>query len=72
MKADIEGMELNFLKGSKKIIQTYKPKMAIAAYHKPEDIFELTDYILSLVPEYKVSIRHHSYSLSETVLYFWI
>lgn len=69
IKMDIEGAELNALKGAKNIITKYKPKLAISLYHKPEDIVEIPLYIKSIVPEYKLYIRHYSTTYSETVLY---
>lgn len=69
IKMDVEGAELDTLKGSKNLIQKYKPKLAISIYHNCEDIFTLPLYIHELVPEYKFKIRHYSYSLFETILY---
>ncbi|MDF2543930.1 MAG: hypothetical protein K0S47_3648 [Herbinix sp.] len=72
IKMDIEGAELQALIGAKKTIQTYKPKLAISIYHKPSDILELPKYILELVPEYKISLRHYSTIGEETILYAYI
>lgn len=69
IKMDVEGAELESLKGAKKTIQRDKPKLAICIYHKPEDMVTIPLYIKELVPEYKLYIRHHSNSSCETVLY---
>lgn len=69
IKMDVEGSELQALMGAKNIICRDKPKLAISLYHKPEDIFDLPDYILSLVNDYKFYIRHYTAGLCETVLY---
>lgn len=69
IKMDIEGAELNALKGAKSLIKKYKPKLAICVYHKNEDIIEIPNLIKSLVPEYKLYLRHHNISGTETVLY---
>ncbi len=66
---DIEGAELNALKGCEKIIKRYQPKLAICIYHRNEDFIEIPKYILSIVPEYKLYMRHHNISGTETVLY---
>ncbi len=72
LKADIEGYELKMLQGAKKLIKKDKPKLAICIYHNFDDIFEIPLYIKSLVPEYKMEIRHHQFNLWETVLYCYV
>jgi len=70
IKMDIEGAELNALKGAEQTIKKYKPKLAICIYHKPEDVWEIPNLLLEFVPDYKFYIRHHCFSyLRETVLY---
>ena len=69
IKMDIEGSELEALKGSREIIKKYKPRLAICVYHKKEDLVEIPSYIKELVPEYKFYIRHYSNDAGETVLY---
>ncbi len=69
IKMDIEGAELEALKGAKKIISEQKPKLAICVYHKPEDIWVLPELILEYNKDYKFYLRHYSYQDNETVLY---
>ena len=69
IKMDIEGSELEALKGAQQTIQRDRPKLAICIYHKPEDMTDIPLYIKSLVPEYRLYVRHHSNRCSETVLY---
>lgn len=69
IKMDIEGAELDALKGTARIIGEQKPKLAISIYHRAEDIIEIPKLILGLRPDYKLYIRHYSLLSNETVLY---
>lgn len=72
IKMDIEGAELECLKGAQEIIKSLKPKLAVCIYHKPLDFYEIPIFLKSLVPEYKFKIRHHAPTINETVLYAYI
>lgn len=69
IKMDIEGAEQEALKGCRRIIKEYKPKLAVCIYHKPEDLYEIPSLIKRLNPEYKLYVRQYSDSRYETVLY---
>jgi FkbM family methyltransferase len=57
IKMDIEGSENEALKGAANIIKLAKPKLAICAYHKTEDIYELPQTILGIRDDYKLALR---------------
>lgn len=69
LKMDVEGMECPALRGARKVIQTYRPKLAICAYHSNSDMIRVPELILELNPEYKLYFRHYSNALVETVCY---
>ena len=69
IKMDVEGSEMDALKGAKQTILRNKPKLAICLYHRTKDFIDIPKWIHNLVPEYKLYVRHHSFSINETVLY---
>jgi FkbM family methyltransferase len=70
IKMDLEGWELQALKGARKHIIADHPKLAIAVYHRPSDFWQIPEYVLGLRDDYDVYLRHYSEGWSETVMYF--
>lgn len=69
IKMDVQGVELEALKGAEKTIRQYYPKLAISLYHKNEDIYEIPLWLMEIAPKYKFYIRHYNTDECETVLY---
>jgi len=69
IKMDIEGAELNALKGAENTIVKYQPKLAISVYHNLIDFLEIPRYIQSLDMGYEFYLDHHSPFIWETILY---
>ncbi len=66
---DIEGAELEALKGAEKTIRRYRPDLAVCLYHSPSHLWEIPLYLDSLGVGYKFYIRNYTSFVSETVLY---
>jgi len=59
IKFEVEGSEMEALQGSIISITKNKPKLAIAIYHKPEDLLLIPNYIKNLSLNYKIGFRQH-------------
>ena len=70
IKMDIEGYEMNALLGAKEFISHKKPILSISVYHKPGDIHQIVNYVLSLNPRYKVYARHYTRCYTDTRFIF--
>lgn len=66
---DVEGHELEALKGAKRIIEEDRPDLAVCVYHSPCDIWEIPLYIEEQDLGYKLFLRNHRGFCMETVLY---
>lgn len=69
IKMDIEGAELESLKGAAETIKKDKPKMAISLYHSLADFHEIPEFIDGLDLGYKFYLRHATIHAEETVLF---
>ena len=69
IKLDIEGAEIPALRGAAVTISRYKPKLAIAAYHKADDLMSIPDTIREIRQDYTFRVRHHSAYHNDTIIY---
>jgi FkbM family methyltransferase len=70
IKMDVEGAEIQALRGSRQTILRHRPILAVCLYHKPEDILIIPDFIKRLAPDYRLYIRAHDKPATlELVLY---
>jgi len=69
IKMDLEGAEIEALKGAEQTIKTHTPKLAVAVYHRLEDLTVVPTYLRSLCPDYRFYLRIHSLFSEEMVLY---
>jgi FkbM family methyltransferase len=69
VKLDLEGGEVDALKGAAHTLIAHSPVLAISCYHNPQDLWALPDLIAGLVPNYKLYLRQHMFNSFDLVLY---
>lgn len=69
IKMDIEGAEEKAIIGAKKVIEKYSPILAIAIYHKAEDLWRIPMLINSINSSYNMYLRVYGSFFQELVLY---
>lgn len=72
IKMDVETYEIKALKGAQKTITKQKPKLCISAYHYLSDLWEVPRTIKTMMPEYKIYLRHHSPAVWDTDCYAYV
>lgn len=68
LKIDVEGYEQKVLRGARELIQKRRPVVAIAAYHREEDFYELFEMLKEIYSGYHFFMRSYM-NLQETILY---
>jgi FkbM family methyltransferase len=69
IKLDIEGYELPALRGARRTISEQKPVLALSAYHKQDDLWELPLQIYEIQHEYDFRLVPHVSDGWDLVLY---
>lgn len=69
IKLDIEGSELSALRGAESTLRRFRPRLAISAYHKPDDLITIPEYLHSLGVGYQFRLGHFTIHGEETVLF---
>jgi FkbM family methyltransferase len=69
IKMDIEAHEAAALRGAQDVLRQFKPRLAIAAYHRADDLLDLSELILDMQPAYRLHLDHITTGHSETVLF---
>lgn len=69
IKMDIEGFEMKAIHGAENVIKKNRPKLAICAYHKINDLFEIPELLLQYHSDYSLYLRAYEYRTTELVLY---
>jgi FkbM family methyltransferase len=69
IKMDVEGAELEALKGAEATIRRDAPKLAVSVYHQLHDMWSIPQWIDSLEMGYRFYLRHFTIHAEETVLF---
>ena len=72
LKMDIEGSEFFALEGCKNLLRKFKPDLAIAAYHQPDDLIALPSLVHKLGYEsaqFEWHFSHYSDCLDDSIFY---
>lgn len=66
-KVSTNGFDLDALRGTEKTICKYKPQ--IASYTSGDQLWTITLYLRSIVPEYKIYYRHYEVGKQAMICY---
>src|SRR6266403_2090941 len=69
IKLDIEGAELNALRGAESTLRTFSPKLAVCLYHQMSDFVRLPAHLEGLDLGYSFYLGHVTRYHEETVLF---
>lgn len=69
VKLDVEGFEAAAIDGMVQLLARHRPRLAVAIYHRPADLWEIAFKINALFPGARYAIRQHGYNGYDTVLY---
>jgi predicted transposase YdaD len=65
---DIEGAEMEAIKGGADTILSRSPKLALSVYHKTRDLYEIPLLVHQLNPSYRLYLRHFGNYFDDTLL----
>ena len=69
VKMDIEGAEPAALRGATRSVQVGNPLLAVAAYHRQADLWELAAQVHKMAPDHGLFLRPHVREGFDTILY---
>lgn len=69
IKMDVEGCEIKALSGATNTIRKNRPLLAIAIYHRRDDILSLSNKILKIHRDYKFYLRAYRDVADDVILY---
>ena len=57
------------LRGARKSIAKWRPKMAVSVYHRKEDLLDIPEFLSNIHPDYSFSLSLNNPSFIDMVLY---
>lgn len=69
IKMDIEGGEVDALRGAEETLKRFTPRLAISVYHCPHDLPDIVTLVRQACPDYRLYLSHKSLGLAEMVLF---
>jgi FkbM family methyltransferase len=69
IKLDIEGAEMDALKGAAGVIRQHQPMLAVSVYHQPHHLCRIPSYLKTLCPSYQFFLRSYNEEAWDLVCY---
>jgi FkbM family methyltransferase len=69
LKVDVEGADLGVLEGAAETIRRDRPRLAIACYHKPDDLATIPGFVTSLGVSYRWYLQCSTMTEIDTVAF---
>jgi len=69
IKMDIEGAELDAIRGASYTLAHHRPVMAVCAYHKCDHLWIIPQLLKAANPDYRIFLRRYAEDCWETVYY---
>jgi FkbM family methyltransferase len=69
IKLDIEGGELEALKGAVHTLENHRPQLAVCIYHRKEHFFQVPLFLERVLTHYEYRLGHYTAGTLETVWY---
>lgn len=69
LKLDVEGHEIQALRGAQLTIRRWRPVLAVAGYHLCDDLWKIPDAMRELHGDYRIAYRTHAHNTFDSVFY---
>lgn len=69
IKMDVEGAELEALRGAERTLRRDRPQLAISIYHHPDDLWRIPRFLQALDLGYELYVDHRTTYFEETMLF---